>query len=131
MSVLGLSRSSDGRRCWHWPQSNHGNSPCRGFAPALARYLVIAGLRPPAAGSLVVVVSAVPRLLSSNAQLSCHPTAVGDLATDGPDEGGELACDGGDRDGLGLALAGERPVAGIEPMLRLPGDLAPRRRSGW
>src|SRR6266849_8315853 len=63
-------------------------------------------------------------LLSSNALLSCRATGVGDLAADGPDEGGELACHRGDGDGLELAVAGERPIARIEPVLRLPGDLA-------
>src|ERR1700759_4784342 len=69
-------------------------------------------------------------LLSSNALLSRRATGVGDRASDGPDEGGELACQGSDRDGLELAPADERPVAVVEPVLRLPGDLAHRTRGG-
>src|SRR5882724_9680484 len=46
-----------------------------------------------------------------------------DLDTDGPNEAGELAGNCGHRQLLALAAPHEPCVAGVQPVLRLPGDL--------
>src|ERR1017187_8962122 len=70
------------------------------------------------------------RSLPSEGRFTLLCRGRGDLAADGPDEAGELACDCGDGHGLELASTDQCSVAPVEAALRLPGNLANRRRSG-
>src|SRR6266849_5301052 len=81
--------------------------PCRGFAPAVARYLSCRTAAP-ASGSLVKRFER-PALMSATL-LHGRRTGGDDLAIDRPDEGGELARDRGHGDGLRLASPGQRPI---------------------
>src|ERR1700675_2951067 len=128
MSVfrLGLSRSEYGRRRRGRPHRMIGNSPCRGHAPAVARDLSFTGPRPGA--RLPENGSNVPFTRLRRAFLPGRTTGRGDLAIDGPDKAGEFTSDRGDGDGLELAAADQRAIALVQSALRLPGDLANRRR---
>src|SRR6202040_165120 len=84
----------------------------------------------PGIGSLVQVVNVPPPPTGSPALLARRGTGDGDLTADCPDEAGELARDRGHGDGLELASPDQRPVAPVEAVLRLPGDLANRTRRG-
>src|SRR6266446_6480608 len=104
------------------------NSPCRGYAPAVARGIFLTGPGPGA--RLPENGSNLPSCFSSPSLLPGRPLSRGDFATDGPDEAGAFTGDRGDGDGLELAAANQRPVALVQSALRLPGDLANRRRGG-
>src|SRR5207249_1962520 len=77
----------------------------------------------PGAGSLRNDTN-VPLAPFGSPVLLARAAGNGDLATDGPDEAGELARDGRDGNGFELAPADQRPVAPVEAVLRLPGNLA-------
>src|SRR5277367_5133638 len=105
---------------------------CLGLATcvgAMARQIVVARVLLTAAVPPALPVSAWRRgLLAPPLPVITRflGSACGDrhLASDGPDKAGQFAGDRGGDDIGRLASTGELAIAGTEPGLRLPGDLA-------